>query len=110
MSVLLILVFPHGPPTVRTPPLWGTVPTKSSIGPSGEATANLASKRPREVKEIAVSNWSNRRNTEEADTLHAPNLRTTDTDACQASSFLEKHEKAWLPRKAQMWGGSARRC
>ena len=65
-----------------------------------EATAILASRRLREVKEIAVSNWSTPRNTEKADTLHALNLRTTDTDVCQASSFLEKHEKAWLPHKA----------
>jgi len=50
MRVLLILVFPHGPPTVWTPPLRGIVPTNSSIGPSGEATAILASRRPREVK------------------------------------------------------------
>jgi len=82
---------------------------KSSIGPSGEATAIPASRRPREVKEIAISNWSTSQNTEEADTLHALNLGTTDTDACQTSSFLEKHEKAWLPRKAHMWGGSAKR-
>ena len=74
-----------------------------------EATAILASRRPREVKEITVSNWLTPRNMEEADTLHALNLRTTDTDACQTSSFLEKHEKAWLPHKTQMWGGSAGR-
>ena len=77
--------------------------------PSGEATAILASRRPREVKEIVVSNWSTPRNIEEADTLYVLNLRTTDTDACQASS-LEKYEKGLLPRKAQTWGGSAGRC